>query len=71
MVNVPDGVKMRTPDERPVHLVFLVLSPRGGAQTHLASLAALAKLAQDEAFLALMKRQRVPERLARLIVERG
>lgn len=71
VVNVPNGVKMHTPDERPVHLVFLVLSPLGGARTHLDSLASLAKLAQDQEFLALMKRQRVPERLARLIVERG
>lgn len=71
VASVVEGVTMPTPDDRPIHLVFLVLSPSGRARAHLDSLAALAKLSQDQEFLALMARQRVPERLARLIGERG
>ncbi len=71
VANVTYGVAMDTPDARRVQLVFLVLSPVGGAREHLDSLAAVAHLAQDQEFLALMARQRAPERLAKLIVERG
>lgn len=71
VANVANGLGMTTPDQRPVQLVFLLLSPLGGAGKHLDSLAMLARLAQNGQFLELLARQRVPERLARLIVERG
>ncbi len=69
---VPQGVSdLTTPDDKPVRLMFLVVSPVGKAAEHLESLAALASLAQDPAFIDLLSRQRVPERLARLIAERA
>ena len=69
---VPHGVvDMVTPDELPVRLVFLLISPLGDAPKHLESLAALAALGQEPEFIDLLCRQRVPARLARLISERA
>jgi len=69
---VPNGVSdMTTPDGRAVQLMFLVLSPLGDAQTHLEALATLARLAQAPDFVDLLARQKVPERGARLIMERA
>jgi NhaP-type Na+/H+ or K+/H+ antiporter/mannitol/fructose-specific phosphotransferase system IIA component (Ntr-type) len=72
IANVPNGVAdMTTPDGEKVRLVFLLLSPLGGAQQHLEALATLARLAQTPAFVELLSEQKVPERLARFIMERG
>ena len=69
---VPEAVDgMTTPDEAPVRLVFLLLSPKGKAGEHLESLAALASLGQEPELIALLSRQRVPERIARLVKERA
>ena len=69
---LPSGlVDMATPDSRPVHLVFLLISPQGNATKHLESLAALASIGQEPEFIQLLCRQRVPDRLARLIWERA
>ena len=69
---VPHGVvDMVVPDELPVRLVFLLISPQGWAARHLESLAALASFAQEPGFIDLLCRQRVPQRLARLISERA
>ncbi len=68
---IPNGVDLGAPDGEPVKLVFMVLSPVGSARAHLDSLAALAHLAQDGPFLELLARQRVPDRMARLIAERA
>ena len=69
---LPHGVvDMDTPDDLPVRLILLLLSPRGDAAKHLESLAAIATLAQEPEFIDLLCRQRVPERLARLIRERA
>lgn len=72
VASVPQGVKdMTTPDGCEVNLVFLLLSPLGAAQKHVEALATIARLAQSPAFVELLKRQRVPERLARFILERA
>ena len=69
---VPGGVDdMVTPDELPVRLVFLLISPLDEATGHLGSLAALASLAREPQYVDLLCRQTVPERLARLITERA
>lgn len=69
---VPNGVvDMVTADDVPVRLVFLLISPLGKETNHLESLAALASLGQEAEFIELLCRQRVPERLARLILERA
>ena len=68
---VPGGVvDMIAPDEFPVRLVFLLVSPLGEARQHLESLAALASLGQDLEFIDLLCRQSVPDRVSRLISER-
>jgi mannitol/fructose-specific phosphotransferase system IIA component (Ntr-type) len=69
---VPHGVAdMVTPDDQPVRLVFLLVSPLGNAAEHLESLAALASIGQEPEFIELLCRQRVPGRIARLIRERA
>lgn len=69
---VPEGIAdMSTPDGFPVRLVFLLISPSGNAAEHLESLAALASLGREPEFVELLCRQRVPDRLARLIAERA
>ncbi|MBN2344076.1 MAG: cation:proton antiporter [Deltaproteobacteria bacterium] len=69
---VPDGVSdMAAPDELPVKLVFLLLSPTGKATEHLESLAAISHLTQEPEFIDLICRQRVPARILSLITERG
>jgi len=68
---IPDGLEMTTPDEHPVRLVFLLISPEGQASTHLQSLAAIGSLGKDPAFLNLLSRQRVPDRIAAFILERA
>ncbi len=69
---VPSGVTdMVTPDGLTVHLVFLLISPLGLASEHLESLAAIGSLGQEQGFIDLLSRQRVPQRVAALLKERG
>ena len=69
---VPNGVAdMVTPDQLPVCLVFLLISPLGAATKHILSLAALASIAEESAFVHQLRRQRVPQRIVRLIEERA
>lgn len=69
---VPEGIAdMETPDDIPVKLVFLLLSPTGKATEHLESLAAISTLGQEPEFIDLLCRQRVPARILSLITERG
>ena len=69
---VPKGVSdMETPDDLPVRLVFLLVSPIDAASHHLESLAAIAALGQATDFVELLCRQRVPHRVAALIKERS
>lgn len=69
---VPGGVTdLETPDAVPVRLVFLLLSPARDAEEHLKSLAAIASLGHEPDFLDLLCRRNVPERVLRLITERG
>lgn len=66
--SIPDMV---VPDEQPVRLVCLLISPLGNATGHLRSLAALASMAKEAEFIDLLCRQQVPDRVLRLISERG
>ena len=43
----PQGVSMETPDQVPVRLFFLVVSPEGSPAEHLQSLAAISKWLKD------------------------
>ncbi|MEZ4446237.1 MAG: PTS sugar transporter subunit IIA [Polyangiaceae bacterium] len=72
VASVPSGVaSMVSPDGGKVHLVFLLLSPLGEAKRHLEALATLARLAGAQEYVDLLARQTVPDRLARLIMERA
>ena len=48
IAQVPDGVDFAAPDGEPVRLVFLLLSPPGDPEGHLAALAEIARMAGDE-----------------------
>ncbi len=67
----PRGLDLPTPDDRPARLVFLLLSPAGQAEEHLRSLAALARLVGDEAFVEKLVAQRAPADVLRLVRSRG
>ncbi|MCA9514974.1 MAG: cation:proton antiporter, partial [Myxococcales bacterium] len=68
---VPGGLGDATPDDVPLRLVCLVLSPPDRARDHLQALAALAIVLGDEAFRALLLRQDTPEQAQRLLDERA
>lgn len=69
---VPHGISdMVTPDNVPVRLVFLLVSPLGRAQEHLASLAILASLGRDDGFVDLICSQGAPTHIAKLLAERA
>lgn len=67
---VPAGLELSTPDNAPVKLVFLIISPKGKAQEHLMRLAAIARVAQDEQLLRVLTRQRTRGRLLTILRER-
>ena len=72
MAVVPHGVvDLLTPDDTPVCLVFLLVSPSDSAIQHVESLASLTSLGHSPTFVRLLCRQRVPQRVARLISERA
>lgn len=47
VARVPGGIDMGAVDGRPVTLVFVILSPSGDPEGHLATLSELAKLFDD------------------------
>ena len=67
----PDGLDLVGPDGEPVRLVALLVSPPDQAKRHLQALGALVDVLGDERFRDLLLRQRMPERVARLLAERG
>ncbi len=71
VANMPAGLDMRTPDGAPIRLVFLVLSPVGRAESHLRSLASIAKLAKDRSYVEVLERQQSSEALLARIHERA
>ncbi len=70
VANVLGGLNVIGPDEIPVQLVFLVVSPQGKPQEHLRSLAAVAHLASDRELTAVLAQQRTRGRLLSLLRER-
>jgi len=64
------GLALRGPDDLPVRVVFLVLSPAPQAAEHLRSLAAIAHLASDPDLIAVLSRQKTRGRLLALLRER-
>ncbi len=70
VANVAGGLDLIGPDDVPVQLVFLVVSPADQATEHLRSLAAIAHLASDRGLLAVLAAQRARGRLLTLLRER-
>jgi NhaP-type Na+/H+ or K+/H+ antiporter/mannitol/fructose-specific phosphotransferase system IIA component (Ntr-type) len=70
VANVSGQLDLIGPDDVPVRLVFLVISPVGRATEHLRSLGALARLANDPALVEVLARQRTRGRLLTLLRER-
>lgn len=70
VASVAGGVDLPGPDQVPVRLVFLVVSPPDHATEHLHSLAAIARVANDPALVDVLTRQRVSGRLLTLLRER-
>lgn len=70
VANVVGGLRADAPGGELIHLVFLVLSPFGQAESHLTALAAIARLVSDSDFRTLLGNQSDPERLLALIRER-
>jgi len=68
---IPDGLDVAGPDEVPVRVVALLVSPPDQAKGHLQALGALVDVLSDDRFRDLVLRQRMPERVVRLIAERA
>ncbi len=71
VANVRGGIPSPTPDGEPIRLVFLVLSPVGQAEAHLRGLAAIAHLAHEPGFIALLEQQRTVSDMLARIAERA
>ncbi|MEM7227980.1 MAG: cation:proton antiporter [Planctomycetota bacterium] len=54
IARVPAGIDFKSADGEPVNLVFLLLSPEGDPEGHLATLAEIARLVVNEEFRAAM-----------------
>lgn len=70
VANVAGGLELLGPDDEPVRLVFLLVSPAGQASEHLRALAALAQLASERDLVDVLSRQRTRGRLLTLLRER-
>ncbi len=70
VATVAGGLDLLGPDDEPVRLVFLVVSPAGQASEHLRALAALAQLASERDLVEVLSRQRTRGRLLTLLRER-
>ena len=68
---VRSGLSMPTPDEQPVRLIFLLLSPQNDARAHLRALAMIAELAQESALMKVLAQERTPQRIRRYLMERA
>lgn len=70
VANVVNGLDLRGRDNKPVHLLFLIVSPSGRAAEHLRSLAAVAHLASDPDLVEVLRQQRIRGRILALLSER-
>ena len=66
---VPGGVDLGAPDGEPVRLVFLLLSPVGDPEGHLATLAEIARLVSNDAVRARLLSAATPQELLTRILE--
>ena len=67
---IKGGLDTLGPDDEPVRIVFLVVSPAAKATLHLRSLAAIAHIASDAQLIDVLAEQRTRGRLLALLRER-
>jgi len=65
------GIRTPTTDNRPVHVICLLLTPRNIAQLYLQTLSAFASVARDETNLPRLLVARTPEEVVRVIWDTG
>ena len=67
VVQIPNGIEFDAPDSKPVHLAFMVLSPKGDPEGHLATLADIARLADNESVRESLLRADSAGEIAKII----
>ncbi|OGG56483.1 MAG: hypothetical protein A3F84_15755 [Candidatus Handelsmanbacteria bacterium RIFCSPLOWO2_12_FULL_64_10] len=67
IAQIPDGVDFEAPDGEPVRLVFLLLSPSGDPEGHLATLAEIARIAGDREMRARLMAASHPSELLTIV----
>ncbi|MBD3297135.1 MAG: CBS domain-containing protein [candidate division Zixibacteria bacterium] len=65
------GIKAPTPDQKPLHVICLLLTPRNIAQLYLQTLSGLAALARDERNLPRLMGADSPEEVIRAVWDTG
>lgn len=68
LAQVPQGVAFDAIDEKPVYILFMLLSPPGARMAHLRLLARISRIASREGFLADATEAASPEALHELII---
>lgn len=63
------GVDFHSMDNRPVHLVFLIVAPENSTATHLKILASISRLLRDKAFRKRLMKASDQEELYSIIAE--
>jgi PTS system nitrogen regulatory IIA component len=63
VVRVPEGISFETPDDQPVALFFVVISPQGNPASHLQALAAISKWIKDRGHLEAVRKVRSAQEL--------
>ncbi len=69
IAQVPEGIDFQAPDQQPVTLVFLLLSPMNDADGHLATLGDISRLVGDPEVRERLMQADTPERLIQIIHE--
>jgi NhaP-type Na+/H+ or K+/H+ antiporter/mannitol/fructose-specific phosphotransferase system IIA component (Ntr-type) len=67
IARVPDGVDFQSPDGQAVRLVFMLLSPTGDPEGHLATLAEIARLLLDDTVRGALMDAKSPLRMLEII----
>jgi len=65
------GIRAPAPDNKPLHVICLLLTPRNIAQLYLQTLSGLATLARDDANLPKLLAARTPEEIIRVVWDTG
>ena len=64
------GIDFGSLDGEPVHLIFLLLSPKSQEGLHLKILATISRFLRDKHFLQAIKKSQSPQQVIKLIEEK-